>query len=186
VIASLKGTVQSKTGSAAVIDVAGVGYLVSLPKGLLLQFDLGDQIFVNVTMIVREDAFQLYGFESIEQQGLFDLLRSVSGVGPKTALSIISMVSPAEISRAVTEDDSKPFEMVSGVGTKTAKLINVTLAGKIKAHAGNPVADDLLAALQSLGWSEKVAGPVVIEVCSANPGMKIPELIRACLARLSR
>jgi Holliday junction DNA helicase RuvA len=178
--------VQTLSGGSVVLDVAGVGYLVQVPKGVAAALRVNEPTQLVTTMVVREDAFQLFGFESSEQQGLFDQLRSVSGVGPKTALAIISTLSPAEISRAVTEDDSKPFESVSGVGTKTAKLINVSLSGKIKAHAGNPIAADLLAALQSLGWSEKIAAPVVTQVCASNAGESLPQLIRACLAKLGK
>jgi Holliday junction DNA helicase RuvA len=115
-------------------------------------------------------------------------LRSVSGVGPKTALSIISTLSPAEISEAVTEENSIPFEKVNGVGVKTAKLIVVTLAGKIKSTSktGSTVSSDLLSALQSLGWSEKVASPIVEHVCASHPNSGMPELIRACLAMLGK
>lgn len=183
-IASLRGTVQSKSGSAVVLDVSGVGYLVQVPKDIHQGLNVGDSSFLVTAMVVREDSFQLFGFESLEQQGLFDQLRSVTGVGPKTALAIISTLTPSQISQAVTDDDSKPFEQVSGVGVKTAKLINVTLAGKIKAHAGNGIANDLLAALQSLGWSEKVAAPVVAEVCSAKGTDNLQLLLRESLAKL--
>jgi Holliday junction DNA helicase RuvA len=140
------------------------------------------------TLIVREDSFQLFGFESIEQRGLFDLLRSVSGVGPKTALNILSSLSSAEISLAVANDDSKPFESVSGVGVKTAKLINVTLAGKLKStsSSGSNLEVDLLSALQSLGWNEKTALPVVQSVSKQAASKDLPTLLRECLALLSK
>lgn len=187
-IASLRGTVQAKTTGSVVLDVHGVGYLVQIPKSVSISAQLGDQLFLSTTLIVRDDSWQLYGFETTEQQGLFDLLRSVSGVGPKTALTIISSLSPAEISLAVTSDDSKPFESVSGVGIKTAKLINVTLAGKLKATSapGGSLELDLLAALQSLGWSEKIAGPVAHKVCQTSSGKDLPILIRECLALLGK
>jgi holliday junction DNA helicase RuvA len=188
VIASLRGNVQSKSSSAVILEVAGVGYQVLVPGTVAATLQIGDSAILFTTLVVREDSFQLFGFEGVEQQGLFDLLRSVSGVGPKTALSIISTLSPAEISEAVTEENSIPFEKVSGVGVKTAKLIVVTLAGKIKStgKTGSTVSSDLLSALQSLGWSEKVASPIVEHVCASHPNSGMPELIRACLAMLGK
>lgn len=187
-IASLRGTVQGKSSSTVILEVAGVGYQVLVPATVSSSLEIGQAASLVTTLVVREDSFQLFGFEGIEQRGLFDLLRSVSGVGPKTALSIISSLSPAEISEAVTDENSKPFEKVSGVGVKTAKLIVVTLAGKIKTtgKGGSPIAADLLSALQSLGWSEKVASPIVDRVCAAHPKSGMPELIRACLAILGK
>jgi len=188
VIATLTGRVQAKTTSSVVVDVNGVGFLVSTPKFLANQVDIGQTVSLFTTMVVREDSFQLYGFDSLEQQGLFDLLRSVSGVGPKTALTILSTLSPKEISLAVTGDDSKPFESVTGVGVKTAKLINVTLAGKLKAvgMAGNAIEADLLSALQSLGWNERIALPVVQQVVKSSNNQDLASLIRLCLAQLGK
>lgn len=187
-IASLRGTVQTRTTGSVVLDVQGVGYLVSVPRLISSSVEPGQDLFLLTTQIVREDSSQLFGFESTEQQGLFDLLRSVSGVGPKTALMILSTLSPAEISLAVTSDDSKPFEAVSGVGVKTAKLINVTLAGKLKSTSktGNSQDTDLLSALQSLGWNERIALPVVQTVTKTAGDKDLATLIRECLALLSK
>lgn len=176
------------TGSSVVLEVNGVGYLVHAPKIVLANARLSAEISLFTTLVVREDSFQLFGFDSIEQQGLFDLLRSVSGVGPKTALTILSTLSPAEISFAVANDDSKPFESVSGVGVKTAKLINVTLAGKLKSTSagGSSIDNDLLSALKSLGWNERIALPVVQAVTKSKETKDISVLIRECLALLSK
>lgn len=186
-IASLRGKVLTANTSSVVLDVSGVGYLVSIPASIANKAIVGQELALWTALIVREDNFQLYGFESLEQQGLFDLLRSVSGVGPKTALSIISSLSSAEISYAVANDDSKPFESVTGVGVKTAKLINVTLAGKLKSSAssGRTLEIDLLSALQSLGWNEKTALPVVEAIAKNSAGKELATLIRECLALLS-
>jgi Holliday junction DNA helicase RuvA len=188
VIASLRGKVLTKTNSSVVLDVSGVGYLVSVPSMVSAQARVGEEFSVWTTLVVREDSFQLFGFESAEQQGLFDLLRSVSGVGPKTALNIISTLTSAEISLAVTTDNSKPFESVSGVGAKTAKLINVTLSGKLKgiSSSADGREEDLLSALQSLGWNEKTALPVVQAVCKKSDSKDMSSLIRECLALLSK
>ena len=185
-IATLRGVVNAVSQNSLVLDVNGVGYLVQVPKSI--NSTISEQLTLFTSMVVREDSFQLFGFETVEQQGLFDLLRSVTGVGPKTALAIISTLSPSEISIAVANDDSEPFESVSGVGAKTAKLINVTLAGKLKtsSSAKSSVLESLVTALQSLGWSEKSALPVAERVAKSATGKELPALIRECLALLSK
>lgn len=185
-IATLRGSVSALAQNVLVLDVNGVGYQINIPKSI--RPSLSEQISLFTSMVVREDSFQLFGFETVEQQALFDLLRSVSGVGPKTALAIISTLNPSEISLAVANDDSKPFESVSGVGAKTAKLINVTLAGKLKltSTAKSSLQESLVSALQSLGWSEKVALPVVEQVTKSTTEKELPALIRECLALLSK
>lgn len=185
-IASLTGTVQAKAAGFIVLDVNGVGYQVWIPGGLLASLKAGERQLLHTSLIVREDAFILFGFADPEQLSLFELLRSVSGVGPKTALSIISSLSGADIAYAVGNDDSKPFERVSGVGVKTAKLITVTLAGKLKSFDAGVRASnqDLLLALQGLGWPERVAEPVVADVLKSAEGKTMSELIRECLAIL--
>lgn len=185
-IASLTGIVQAKTSSSLVINVSGVGYQVFVPGSVVNASRVGDQILLHTALIVREDAFVLFGFVDIEQLDLFDLLRSVSGVGPKTALAVISTLSAAEISNAVANDDAKVFEKVSGVGAKTAKLIVVTLAGKLTAVGASAGAGaaELLLALQGLGWPERIAEPVVADVMKSTGESALPELIRASLAIL--
>lgn len=170
------------------VEVGGVGYLVQVPKTTFLELALGKSVSLFTSQIFREDSVQLFGFETNEQQELFDLLRSVTGVGPKTALNIISTLSPLEISSAVANDQSAVFEAVSGVGSKTAKLINLTLAGKLKAATQTkaPIENTLLAALQGLGWSSKIASPIVSSVLSETKSSEISELIRECLAKLSK
>lgn len=187
-IASLRGKVQSRTAGSVILDVQGVGYQVNVPTLISNSVEVGQDLFLLTTLIVREDSSQLFGFDSTEQQGLFDLLRSVSGVGPKTALNVLATLSPAEISMAVTSEDSKPFESVSGVGVKTAKLINVTLAGKLQSHAKsvNSQDTDLLSALQSLGWKERVALPIVEKVTKTAGEKDLATLIRECLALLGK
>ncbi|MFM1795583.1 MAG: Holliday junction branch migration protein RuvA, partial [Actinomycetota bacterium] len=114
-IASLTGTVQTKSSNSLVVDVAGVGYLVWAPTQLTSSVSQGDIITLHTALIVREDAFVLFGFSDREQLSLFDLLRSVSGVGPKIALAILSTLTSSDIANAVANEDSKAFEKVSGV-----------------------------------------------------------------------
>ena len=184
-IASLNGTVLVKGLNSLVLDVAGVGFSVMVPNSLAARLSVGERASIFTSLIVREDAFVLFGFEDAEQLSLFDQLRSVSGVGPKTALAAISALSVAEIANAVAKDDATAFERVVGIGAKTAKLIVVSLAGKLKALETNgSAASDLLSAMQSLGWPEKIAEPVVRQVLSSKGDKTFSDLIRECLAIL--
>ncbi|WP_296633145.1 Holliday junction branch migration protein RuvA [Rhodoluna sp.] len=183
-IASLTGKVQAKSQGSIVLSVAGVGYSVAVAKQLFDSLSVGDDLLLHTAFIVREDAFSLFGFAEVEQLALFDLLRSVSGVGPKTALAAIGTLSGADIANAVTNDDAKVFEQVSGIGTKTAKLIVVTLTGKLKSVGGGEVNQDLLVALQGLGWPERVADPVAKEVLKSAGNKPLADLIRESLAIL--
>lgn len=187
-IATLRGQILELGPTSCVLEVAGVGYLVQTTKQMLANFEIGSAAFVHTSQIFREDSVQLFGFESREQLALFELLRSVSGVGPKTALAILSTLNPSEISRAVTDEDAQPFESVSGIGGKTAKLITITLAGKLKTvvSAKQPIELNILTALQGLGWSAKVAEPVVSKVLAENTDAEISTLIRKCLILLGK
>lgn len=183
-IASLSGTVQAKSSSSLVLEVAGVGYQVYVPGDLLRKAQLGEQQLLHTELVVREDAFVLFGFTDVEQLALFQLLKSVTGVGPKTALAAISTLSVSDISNAVANDDPKVFEAVPGVGAKTAKLIVVTLAGKLNAVASGSSSSDLLEALQGLGWPERVAQPVVAEISKTAGDKTLATLIKEALAVL--
>jgi Holliday junction DNA helicase RuvA len=166
-----------------VLDVGGVGFQVLVPTAVIAKVSLGEQLFLNTVMIVREDSFTLFGFSEIEQLELFDHLRSVSGVGPKTALGVLSNLSSSEIANAVADEDSSSFLRVPGVGAKTAKLIVVTLSGKLKALESERSADsnELLIAMQSLGWPERVAEPAVREVLKNRADKSLADLVRETL-----
>jgi Holliday junction DNA helicase RuvA len=196
VISSLRGRVASASGGTLVVDVSGVGYLVNATPALVLASREGHEVFVHTSLIVREDAMILFGFASRDELDVFELLIGVTGVGPKSALGVLSAMSPADVARAVQADDDAAFRRVSGIGPKTAKLITVSLAGKLVAPAaaepGRPVAaggvaDDVLAALTGLGWSEKLAGEAIAETLeAADPAdaASVPALLRLTLARL--
>jgi Holliday junction DNA helicase RuvA len=142
-------------------------------------------------LIVREDGFSLYGFMSASEQKLFDLLRSVSGVGPKSALAMLSALSVDEIIDAVANEDDSQFRQVSGVGPKTAKLITVTLAGKLGSPSRLQVSAQgidlsvVVDALTNLGWSERSALDAVQKSSRAlGADASTSELLKDALTRL--
>ncbi len=197
-ISSLRGTVLSASGGTAVIEVGGVGFSVQLTPDHVLSLRVGDEAFVFTSLIVREDALQLFGFADTDQLQVFELLNGVSGVGPKSAIGVLSVLAPDQIAEAVAADDDAPFRKVSGIGPKTAKLIVVSLAGKLavtrrppvaRKPAGAPssVADSVLVALVGLGWPEKVAAEAVADVVADTdePARdSVQTLLRLTLARL--
>ena len=171
-IASLRGTIVSNATGQIVIDVAGVGYLVNVTGNTAAKLTLDKEVQLFTAMVVREDAMTLFGFASALEQELFDALRSVTGVGPKSALMILAALTPSEIASAVATENDSAFKSVSGIGPKTAKLITVTLAGKLshlvvaagsEAVAASGSFEDVAAALAGLGWSEKLASDSVRE-----------------------
>lgn len=193
-ISSVRGTVLHVAGGAAVIEVGGVGMKVALAPDHALSLRVGSEAFVHTVLIVREDELSLYGFATREQLELFELLRGVSGVGPKSALGVLAQLSPDEVARAVIDEDDAPFRRVSGIGPKTAKLITVSLAGKLAAPAASvsspsvvtPQAD-VVAALVGLGWPERAASGAVDELVDelgAGAPADVPTLLRLALARL--
>ena len=167
-IASLRGTVSALTQVSAVIDVAGVGYFVNITPNTSRILVTGNQVQLFTAMIVREDAMTLFAFADFEEQELFELLRSVTGVGPKSALGILGEMTPAQIRNAVAIENDSAFKAVSGIGPKTAKLITVTLAGKLKgvtistsSSSSRHETEAVVTALTGLGWSEKQATEAV-------------------------
>ncbi|MEN0104219.1 MAG: Holliday junction branch migration protein RuvA [Curtobacterium sp.] len=199
-IASLRGTCIDVAGSAVVIEVGGVGYAVTVTPAHALTMRHGAEAFVRTAMIVREDEHLLFGFESTDALRVFDLLRSVSGVGPKSALGVLGAMDPGQIANAVANDDDAAFRKVSGIGPKTAKLIIVALSGKLTAFetssaaaaagqgaTAHPASEDVVIALVGLGWREDAARSAVDDTIANEPGvaaMGTQALLRAALGAL--
>ena len=193
-IASIRGTLATKTSSQLVVDVNGVGYLLNVTGTTAAKLALGEEVSLFTAMVVREDAMTLFGFMSALEQELFDLLRSVTGVGPKSALAILGALSTAEIASAVALDNDSAFKAVSGIGPKTAKLITVTLAGKLShlvlvpSQENAPKETDFVSVVQalvSLGWPERSAQEAVREAAaSVQPGEGRDVVLRMALSKL--
>ena len=180
-IASLRGLVADIAGPEVVLEVQGIGYLVTVPDRSALHFSLGEEVHLHTSMVVRDDHVAIFGFESREELGLFALLRSVTGVGPKMALAVLGHMTPGAIHDAVVSENDAAFRAVSGVGAKTAKLIVLSLQGAFdhvprssdSSAASASVSDVLRAsviqALVGLGWSEKIAKTGVDEALDQRP-----------------
>ena len=188
-IASLRGIVQSTTLNSVVVDVAGVGYLVQVTPELALSLKIGEELSLVTAFIVREDAFTIFGFQTSDELRTFELLLSVSGVGPRSAMSIIHQLGVEALSNAVANEDDAAFKKVSGIGPKTAKLLVVALAGKLAATSqakGSSSDSDLVTALVGLGYQSKVADEAVRNARAALPSASNEEVLRAALQGLAR
>jgi Holliday junction DNA helicase RuvA len=187
VIASLRGTVLEAAGSLLVVEVAGVGYAVTVTPEHALSVRHGELVLLHTAMVVREDDISLFGFQTREQLAVFDLLRGVTGVGPKSAMGVLAALSPAQIAAAVGADDDGAFRKVSGIGPKTAKLIVVSLAGKlVDIRPAAPVTGrrgaDVLVALVGLGYAERAAQAALDDVLAERPDERqTAVLLRAAL-----
>jgi Holliday junction DNA helicase RuvA len=195
-ISSLHGTVLHTTSDQVVIEVGGVGFSVAVPADVAHTASIGERMLLHTSLIVREDALSLYGFADRDELEIFGLLISVTGVGPKSALGVLSHLTVDQIAEAVTAEDDAPFRRVSGIGPKTAKLIVLQLAGKVHATAPaakipgasrGDVVDQVAAALVGLGWSDKVAVEAATQTssdASEAERASVSALLRRALATL--
>ena len=133
----LRGTLVEKDAEGVVVDVGGVGYRASASQGTLRALpSLGEECVIHTRMVVREDAMLLFGFAAREERSAFDALTAVSKVGPKLALSVLSTMTPPEVSEAVARGDVVKLASVPGLGKKTAERLVLELRGKDLASLG--------------------------------------------------
>lgn len=196
-IASIRGEVLARGVGWLVVGVGGVGLRVEVPeRGEVAH--VGNTVALHTHLVVREDALTLFGFASTEELDMFGLLLGVSGVGPKSALGVLSELSPAEIARAVAHEDDKPFRRAAGIGPKTAKLIAVQLAGKLDpalfAHVSpvkssrddeeRSVVSTVIEGLTGLGYPTVAAETAVTDARLAGADLEEASLLRAALSLL--
>ncbi len=200
-IVSLTGQIVRATGNQVVIDVNGVGYSVFVTPAHALSLVADKPATLHTSFIVREDAHTLYGFETAADRDVFEVLTSVTGVGPKSALGVLSAMSASEITDAIATEDDAAFRKVSGIGPKTAKHMVVALAGKLTAAPGSKkstvravqdVPAQVLDALTSLGWREPAAKDAVQHVVEQHEAtgqsadeVGVSAVLRAALAHLA-
>ncbi|MBD0348583.1 MAG: Holliday junction branch migration protein RuvA [Thermoleophilia bacterium] len=183
-IARLRGRFAGETAEGLVLDVGGVGYLVHATRSARRKAREAGEVTIETHTHVREDALQLYGFADADERELFAHLLSVSGVGPKVALAIVSGTPPAELRRAVARDDAARFQAIPGIGKKTAQRVVLELKEKLGSPAEAPEASsadrDLVAreALVELGWSVVEAERALALV---DPELPAEERVRLAL-----
>lgn len=200
-ISFVRGPVASLSLSQAVIDVNGVGMLVIATPKTLGRLHVGEEATLVTAMVVREDSMTLYGFAEDREREIFDILTSVSGIGPRLALAILSVLEPESIAAGVANGDGKAFTKVPGVGPKVAGRIVLELKGKLHPLATpgmpSPAAaapmewkDQVVAAMTSLGWNDRDANKAIDAALATEPelaeGGNVPAVLRATLRWLGQ
>jgi Holliday junction DNA helicase RuvA len=193
VITFLHGKIAEKMPTRAVVDVGGVGYEVLIP---LSSYDRLPAVDADVRILtfdhVREDTHQLFGFMTEAERGMFVSLMSISGIGPKLALSALSGLSVQELTHAIADGDTKRLSSISGVGKKVAERMVVELRDKMGGaegldalaglSAGDSVTRDSVLALVSLGYQQATARKMVLSVMKkADEGISVEGVIKTAL-----
>lgn len=192
----LKGELVLRKESFAVIDNGGVGYKLYASQKTLDSFREGDNVTLYTYLNVHEDVFDLYGFATEDEHAMFLHLLSVSGVGPKAALAVLSVVTPKELASAVVTKNAKILTKASGVGAKMAQRIILELADKLKNAEILPefeeeenrsvlgdAQSEAVSALIVLGYSQNEAKSAVSEI---DAGLKTEEIVKRALVKLMR
>ena len=198
-IARISGTLAEKTPGRVIVDVQGVGYDVQVPLSTFYVVgELGAAVALRIHTHVREDVIALYGFATSLEQELFERLISISGIGPKLALSVLSGIEPPALVRAIKAQDVARLTAIPGVGKKTAERIGLELKDRLPASVQSaadtqkPAApedqlrDDLLSALTNLGYQRGPAEKAVDRELQNAPDAPFEVALRAVLRALMK
>ena len=190
-IASLFGTTRALKLDQAVLEVNGVGYLVHITAKTSAQMSIGRDYQLFTSMVVREDSMTLFGFLENEERELFELVQTVSGIGPKVALAITAAMSTEDLAHAVSSKDEAAIAAVQGIGKKGAQRLILELAGKMD-FAGAPNAkssyswrDQLVEALTGLGFARKQAEIAINEIAANKEAKELDALSATELLKLA-
>jgi holliday junction DNA helicase RuvA len=202
VIASVEGRVAAMSLDRAVVEVGGVGLLVQCAPGTLARLRTGETARLATSLVVREDSLTLYGFGDDDERAVFELLQTASGVGPRLALAVLTVLPPDAVRVAVATEDLVTLTRVPGVGRKGAQRMVLELKDRLGAlpaaeaaaagaSATAPWRDRLLEALTGLGWSVREAEEAVAAVAgeavpAADGSVDVAALLRRALSLLGR
>ena len=204
-IAHLSGTLLSKQATSVILDVAGVGYEVSIPLSTFYELeDPGSNVQLRIYTHVREDALQLYGFKTARERELFLRLISVSGIGPKLGITLLSGMSAEEMITSIRNNNLAKLTLIPGVGRKTAERLVMELRDKVASLAAGvdedlgvtseaasvPTEDsmraDALSALLNLGYQRNAAEKAVTAALGENDEVSVESILRASLRKLAK
>ena len=195
-ISLISGIVRSISTDKAIVEVGGVGLSVSLTSSTAVQLNVGTPVQLFTSLVVREDSLTLFGFLDEKSRAAFELVQTVSGIGPKVALAILGAHSPQSLAVAIAQEDIKAIEKVPGIGRKGAQRLILELKGKISDFGTSdhkqihqPVwREQLISALTSLGFTAKdsdaAVNTVIIEYSDKGidvQSVDIAELLKAAL-----
>lgn len=205
-IAHLSGTLLFKQATSVILDVGGVGYEVTIPLSTFYELEeLGSKAQLRIYTHVREDTLQLYGFKTSRERELFLRLISVSGIGPKLGITLLSGMSADEMIASIRTNNLARLTLIPGVGRKTAERLVVELRDKIAplssaeleeemgAQAGTPAAlseeavrSDALSALLNLGYQKSAAEKAITSAMSEGGSISVESILRLSLRRLAK
>ena len=200
-IAHLQGVLAAKTVERVVVDVHGVGYQVVVPLSTYYALpDLQERVMLLTTMYVREDTMRLYGFATPEEQEIFELLISVSSVGPRLALNMLSSLTATDLRQAIAQAETRRLQAIPGVGRKTAERVVLELQDKMAAlaltsagqslllaTADEQVIRDVISALLNLGYRQQEAEKAVRAARARQDGsLTLEALLKDALQALAR
>jgi Holliday junction DNA helicase RuvA len=205
-IAHLSGTLLAKHATSVVVDVGGVGYEVTIPVTTFYDLEeAGAQVRLNIYTHVREEALQLYGFRTLRERELFTMLISVSGIGPKSAIAMLSGMSADEIITAIRTNNIARLTSIPGVGKKTAERLGIELRDKMAALSSpaleeqlaaratgataqteDAVREDALSALVNLGYQRAAAEKAVARAEQEGGDLTVELILRRALRTLSK
>ena len=188
-ISSISGSVKSTSINSLVVEVGGVGLLLQVPIRIAAKMQVGERVSFHTYLIVREDALTLYGFTEIVDRDFFELLLSVTGIGPKVAQSILANSDAASIANAIITSNLKSLEAVPGLGKKGAQRLVLELKDKAAAFASGKIGSDLTIsnqvenALQGLGYSNKEAIAMLNQVMKEEKieGLSVGQVLKLAL-----
>lgn len=189
VISFIRGQVWHAGVDHLVVDTGPMGVRVMCPPATSLSTRVGEHIMLHTSVVIREDSWTVYGFESAEQVALFDMVQTVTGIGPRIALGVVSTLTPAELAAAIANADLPVLTKISGIGTKGASRMVLELKDKITPFAGAGSVQvsrtaqawrtAVGAGLASLGWTQREADAAMDRVAETSPdliGAKEPDI----------
>ncbi len=204
-IAHLSGTLLAKHATSVIVDVGGVGYEVTIPVTTFYDLgEAGEAVRLQIYTHVREEALQLFGFRTLRERELFTLLISVSGIGPKSAVAMLSGMSADEIVTAIRTNNYARLTSIPGVGRKTAERLVIELRDKMAALSGpaleeqiaaggaaaaqseDALREDTLAALLQLGFPKPAAEKAITGAMQEGGDLSVETLLRRSLRQLSK
>lgn len=192
-IASVTGMVAAVQPSSVVVEVGGIGVSLMCTPQTAAAARPGDILGLHTSLVVREESLTLYGFLDSEQRDVFELVQTVSGVGPRTALAVLATLSPDDLRQAIASEDVASLTRVPGIGVKGAQRLIIELKDRLRAvartGAGVPAGgqETVRAALVSLGWPARDADRAVAAVAGdAADEADVAQLLRAALQHLDR
>jgi len=183
VISSLQGSISQLGVDRVTLVVSGVGFSIQVTSRHAAKLKVGQELLLQTKLVVREDDLSLFGFQDQEEAALFDQLCSVNGIGPKLAMTTLSGLPPELLVNAINSQDESAFRAVPGIGPKTAKLVLITLSGKVGLSRGVRLNENVLQAMLQLGGDEVTSRQLL---ATLDQSLSESELLKLALSELGR